>query len=95
MKYLRIASDYSKRALVKKSELKKNLFFLLNNKFYNFLFFYWKGIEHKLVSRVSVNNYCILSGRARGVFRCFKLSRILLRKIGAKGFLSGLKKKNW
>jgi len=94
MKYLRITSDYSKRIFVKKFELKKNIFSLFNNKFYNCSFFEWKSVEPRLASRVSVKNYCILSGRSRGVFRKFKLSRISLRKVGAKGFLSGLKKKS-
>jgi ribosomal protein S14 len=94
MKYLRIINDKSKRLLFKKGELKKNVIFLLNKKCHNYLFFGWKELEAKILSRVELKNYCILSGRSRGVLRDFKLSRILLRKVGAKGFLSGLRKKS-
>ena len=95
MKYLRLINDKSKRLFFKKEELKKNVIFLLNKKYHNYLFFGWKEIESKFSSRVKIKNYCVLSGRARGVFKDFKLSRILLRKMGAKGFLSGLRKKSW
>lgn len=95
MKYLRILNDKSKRLVFKKEELKKNVIFLLNKKYGNCLSFGWKEIEAKISSRVAIKNYCILSGRSRGILRDFKLSRILLRKMGAKGFLSGLRKKNW
>jgi ribosomal protein S14 len=95
MKYLRIINDKSKRLFFKKEELKKNVIFLLNKKYSSCLSFGWKEIEAKFSSRVEIKNYCILSGRARGVLRDFKLSRILLRKMGAKGFLSGLRKKSW
>ena len=95
MKHLRISQDKSKRLIFKRDELKKNVICLLNYRFYNCLFFDWKRIESGIYSRVELKNYCILSGRPRGVFKDFKLSRILLRKMGAKGFLFGLKKKSW
>ncbi len=95
MKYLRIINDKSRRLFFKHEELKKKIIFLFNQQLYNSLLFYWKSIEAKLTSCVAIKNYCILSGRARGVYSDFKLSRILLRKMGAKGFLSGLKKKTW
>jgi small subunit ribosomal protein S14 len=78
----------------KKEELKKNVIFLLSKNYSNNLFFGLKNLESKTSSRVGIKNYCILSGRARGVLRDFKLSRILLRKMGSKGFLSGLRKKS-
>ena len=95
MKYKRIIDDKSKRLLFKKSELKKCVIFLLNKKYSHFPFFWWKEIEVKISSKIEIKRYCILSGRSRGVFQDFKLSRILLRKMGAKGYLSGLKKKSW
>ena len=94
MKYLRFVNDKSRRLFFKQDELKKKIIFLFNQQLYNSLLFYWKSIEAKLSSRITIKNYCILSGRARGVYSDFKLSRILLRKMGAKGFLSGLKKKS-
>lgn len=95
MKYQRINNDKSKRLFFKKIELKKIVLHLLNRQIDNCLSFAWKSIETKLLSKVEIKNYCILTGRSRGVFREFKLSRISLRKVGAKGLLSGLKKKSW
>lgn len=42
-----------------------------------------------------VKNRCILTGRARSVFRLVKLSRIQLRKWASFGFLPGLAKRSW
>lgn len=40
-------------------------------------------------------NRCELTGRARGVYRKFKLSRIKLRELGAFGRVPGLTKASW
>lgn len=40
-------------------------------------------------------NRCELSGRPRGVYRKFKLSRIALRELGSFGMLPGLIKSSW
>lgn len=40
-------------------------------------------------------NRCELTGRARGVYRKFKLSRIKLRELGSFGLLPGLTKSSW
>ncbi len=95
MKYLRILNDKSKRLVLKKNEVKKKVIFLVDRQKKNLHSVSWKKTKLRKISRVNIKNYCILSGRARGVFRNFKLSRILLRKMGEKGFLSGLKKKSW
>lgn len=42
-----------------------------------------------------VKNRCILTGRARSVFRFVQLSRIQLRKWASFGFLSGISKRSW
>ncbi len=42
-----------------------------------------------------VRNRCELTGRARGVYRKFKLSRIKLRELGAFGRIPGLTKASW
>lgn len=46
-------------------------------------------------SPVRVRNRCLLTGRPRGYYRKFKLSRIELRDKGAKGLLPGLIKASW
>lgn len=40
-------------------------------------------------------NRCELTGRARGVYRKFKLSRIKLRELGGFGMVPGLSKSSW
>lgn len=40
-------------------------------------------------------NRCEVTGRARGVYRKFKLSRIKLRELGSFGKLPGLTKSSW
>lgn len=40
-------------------------------------------------------NRCELSGRPRGVYRKFKLSRIALRELGSFGMLPGVIKSSW
>ena len=40
-------------------------------------------------------NRCTLSGRPRGVYRKFKLSRIALRELAARGQVPGMVKSSW
>ncbi len=42
-----------------------------------------------------VRNRCELTGRARGTYRKFKLSRIKLRELGSFGKIPGLTKSSW
>ncbi|RZI45571.1 30S ribosomal protein S14 [Rickettsiales endosymbiont of Peranema trichophorum] len=42
-----------------------------------------------------VRNRCELTGRPRGVYRYFKLSRICLRLLGNEGQIPGLTKSSW
>jgi small subunit ribosomal protein S14 len=46
-------------------------------------------------SKVRYRNRCELTGRARGTYRKFKLSRIKLRELGSFGKLPGLTKASW
>jgi small subunit ribosomal protein S14 len=46
-------------------------------------------------SRVRVRNRCELSGRPRGVYRKFKLSRIALRELASAGQIPGMVKSSW
>ncbi len=38
---------------------------------------------------------CVLTGRARGVYRKFGLSRIKFRELALKGYLPGVTKASW
>ncbi|MDR3126438.1 MAG: 30S ribosomal protein S14 [Rickettsiales bacterium] len=44
---------------------------------------------------VRVHNRCALSGRPRGYYRKFDLSRISVRELASKGQLPGVKKSSW
>lgn len=46
-------------------------------------------------SRVRLRRLCALTGRTRGVYRKFKLSRIQLRDLALDGLIPGLKKASW
>lgn len=46
------------------------------------------GLPHR-----PITNYCLLSGRARGVYRTFKLSRHQIKKNFI--FLTGLRTSSW
>ena len=42
-----------------------------------------------------LRNRCLISGRPRGVYRKFKLSRIALRELANQGKLPGVIKSSW
>ena len=46
-------------------------------------------------SKVRVRLRCELTGRPRGNYRKFKLSRIALRELGSAGAIPGLVKSSW
>lgn len=42
-----------------------------------------------------VRNRCIITGRSRGVFRIFKISRIRFRELALQGNITGIRKASW
>lgn len=46
-------------------------------------------------SPVRIRNRCELTGRSRGYYRKFKLSRIALRDLAASGQIPGMVKSSW
>ncbi len=46
-------------------------------------------------AKVRVRNRCSITGRPRGYYRKFGMSRIALRELGSAGFLPGLVKASW
>lgn len=42
-----------------------------------------------------VRNRCQVTGRPRGYYRKFKMSRIALRELGSQGFIPGVTKSSW
>ena len=98
MKQRRYFKDVNKRKIYKNTELiqrvikifsivlntnilKWILFEYINNKFNNF--------------KTKLKNFCVISGRSKGVIKKFKISRIVLRELSFKGGFFGLKKASW
>ena len=46
-------------------------------------------------SKARIRNRCVLTGRPRGVYRKFKLSRIAFRELAAIGQIPGITKSSW
>lgn len=46
-------------------------------------------------SKVRLRNRCVITGRSRGVYRDFKMSRIMFRQLASNGELSGVRKSSW
>ncbi len=46
-------------------------------------------------SPVRLRNRCQLTGRARGVYRKFKLSRLAFRELASMGMIPGVTKSSW
>lgn len=44
---------------------------------------------------VRVRNRCEMTGRSRGYYRAFKLSRISFRKLALEGMIPGVTKSSW
>jgi len=93
MKCRRYFRDINKRKLFKNTELiqrvNKVLYFSLKT---NTLKIILLENYSYYFSQVQIKNFCVVSGRSRGVHRKFKISRILLRELSGKGYFFGLKK---
>ena len=46
-------------------------------------------------SPVRLRNRCLITGRSRGYFKDFGLSRHVLREMAHQGFLPGITKSSW
>lgn len=46
-------------------------------------------------SPTRVRSLCALTGRSRSVYRKFKLSRLMLRKLALEGKVPGMRKASW
>lgn len=46
-------------------------------------------------ARTRIRNRCELTGRPRGYYRKFKLSRNMIREFSGRGFIPGLIKASW
>jgi ribosomal protein S14 len=53
------------------------------------------NLYNKNSSKTRIKNRCVTTGRARGVIRYFRMSRLEVRQLALKGFLNGLRKASW
>ena len=51
--------------------------------------------EPRNASAVRVRNRCLITGRPRGNYRKFKMSRIALRELASRGLIPGMVKSSW
>ncbi len=95
----RAYKDLKRRIRVTKVELYTRLikYFLSNRN----LDFFTRAKFHislyklrKDESMVRLHNRCVFSDRSKGVYRFFKLSRIVIRKLNSCGWLNGISKYN-
>jgi small subunit ribosomal protein S14 len=91
-----VKKDGDKRVLYKKTEIFQRLLKLI---YKGGVLDIKLGVQKKIFKKVSVNsfkvrvkNFCIITGRSQGVYKKFKISRIQIRELGAKGLYFGLKK---
>jgi small subunit ribosomal protein S14 len=95
-----VEKDKKRRNLVKKYELKRLAlkYIILNtslNSYYRQQAQFLLNALPKNSSKSRLTNRCILSGRAKSVYKDFGLSRIALKNIGLQGMVPGFKKASW
>jgi ribosomal protein S14 len=97
MKYL-VAKDKKNRILYKQFEKKRIL--LKSIQVNNFLNFTVRGEAKNLLSNLvgyksRIKNYCLITGRSRGILRRYNISRMLFKQYASFGYLKGIKKASW
>jgi ribosomal protein S14 len=93
--------DNKKRHYYEKIEITQKILKVLS--FYQTdEFFITRVLKKLFVSNFSKNhfktcikNYCIITGRSRGIYKKMRVSRIFFRQLGSEGFFFGLKKASW
>jgi len=50
---------------------------------------------YKNASKTRIKNRCVISGRGRGIFRFFRMSRLQIRDTSIKGLLYGIRRSSW
>lgn len=100
MKYRKYFQDINKRKLYKNSELVQRIIKILSFSFSDnvlklLLLEKKKNNYQPDCFSSRIKNFCVVSGRGRGVHRKFKISRIVLREFAGKGLFFGFKKSSW
>ncbi|MEX0776215.1 MAG: 30S ribosomal protein S14 [Phycisphaeraceae bacterium] len=57
----------------------------------------WAGLQKlpRDSSPTRLRNICAMTGRSRSVYRKFRLSRLMLRKLALEGKVPGMRKASW
>jgi small subunit ribosomal protein S14 len=58
-------------------------------------FFFSRLNSYKMSSRVRIVNRCLLSSRAGGIVRDFRISRMFFRELANFGYLAGFMRSSW
>ena len=95
-----IQKDLNKRILVLKNELKRLQYkYIVTNqsidKEFRCMYIHKLNKLNKNSCKIRVKNRCVLTGRARSVYRLFRLSRIKFRELASQGMLPGVTKASW
>ena len=95
-------NDNKKRNVYKKTEITQKVVkaFAFYSKQKNFIAlnlnrFVFNALLKKNSFKTRIKNYCIITGRGRGVYKKVRVCRMLLRVLGAEGLFFGLKKSSW
>jgi ribosomal protein S14 len=96
----KISKDTHRRKLVSKLEIKRLKYkYILYQP--SLAMTYKLNIQDKLIklprdsSKVRIRNRCVITGRPRGVYKDFRLSRLMFRELALEGRLPGIKKASW
>nr|AYQ94774.1 ribosomal protein S14 [Elakatothrix viridis] len=92
LKRQRLVIKYSKKREELKNEIKKN--HSLTLKQILFLRIKFQKLPRNS-SPVRLHNRCLITGRPRGYFRHFGVSRHVLRQMAHEGLLPGVTKSSW
>ena len=95
-----LLKDYKRRYLYSKYEKKKIILKYIQNNL-NLS----KDIRIKAYNKINtlpvnssitrVKNRCVLTNRSRSIYRKFKLSRLMFRKLASEGLIPGVSKATW
>ncbi len=97
MLYL-VAKNKKNRRKYAAEEKKKNLIKAIINNWYlcNTQCIFARKVLFQIAGyRSYLKNYCIISGRSRGIIRPYNISRIYFKQLTSFGYLKGIKKMSW
>ncbi|KAJ6950468.1 ribosomal protein S14 mitochondrial [Populus alba x Populus x berolinensis] len=92
--------DNHRRLLAEKFELKRNLYKALVRdptlpQEMRELHAYKLAKLPRNSSFTRVRNRCVFTGRPRGVYQLFRMSRLVFRSLASQGLLEGIRKASW